>query len=134
MPDDLPNAPKEQPAQPALQDVVTIIHRELEIKAKSLENDRLHMELMSRTANTSIQANADFLRDQTVHRSKNLRNALWFGVAVLVFAGFCVMHDAKDIVLELARVVASALLGGIGGYGLKAAQGQAKPKDAQGSN
>ncbi|AIW77912.1 hypothetical protein AAIP97_003155 [Klebsiella pneumoniae] len=101
---------------------IEVRRAEVETKSKEIEaNERIG--LRSIEAQEKVQVSLG--RRETTNILIRVGGFLLAFLFVLIFIGFAIKNDAKDIVIELMKYVVPLIIGGLGGFYI----GKAKGKD-----
>lgn len=101
---------------------IEVRRAEVETKSKEIEaNERIR--LKSIEAQEKVQVSLG--RRETTNILIRVGGFLLAFLFVLIFIGFAIKNDAKDIVIELMKYVVPLIIGGLGGFYI----GKAKGKD-----
>lgn len=101
---------------------IEVRRAEVETKSKEIEaNERIG--LRSIEAQEKVQISLG--RRETTNILIRVGGFLLAFLFVLIFIGFAIKNDAKDIVIELMKYVVPLIIGGLGGFYI----GKAKGKD-----
>lgn len=101
---------------------IEVRRAEVETKSKEIEaNERIGLRFIE--AQEKVQVSLG--RRETTNILIRVGGFLLAFLFVLIFIGFAIKNDAKDIVIELMKYVVPLIIGGLGGFYI----GKAKGKD-----
>ncbi|EMH78145.1 hypothetical protein EHI8A_184020 [Entamoeba histolytica HM-1:IMSS-B] len=113
---------KQQPKEllRALTKLVEASTLEHEIKQEELAVRRQEIESNEKIAMASISAQRDFHSERFSKYNSHLVHRYWFvgvmTIVICIFAGMAIYLGAKDLVMDLSKLIASMSLGAFGGY------------------
>lgn len=94
---------------------------EQDVKIKEIEsNERLA--LRSIEAQEKVQTALG--KNETTNIMIRVGGFLFAFIAILIFIGFAIKNDAKDIVIELMKYIVPLIIGGVGGFYLGKSKGK----------
>ncbi|WP_323810954.1 hypothetical protein [Klebsiella pneumoniae] len=100
---------------------IEVRRAEVETKSKEIEaNERIG--LRSIEAQEKVQVSLG--RRETTNILIRVGGFLLAFLFVLIFIGFAIKNDAKDIVIELMKYVVPLIIGGLGGFYIGKAKGK----------
>lgn len=116
----------------ALKQMVEVTQQEHDLKRGDQEVEREKIASNERLGLAAIEAQREFHKEHFGRYNDHLIHRYWFIGAIvlmiLVFSGFAIWADAKDLVMDMAKLIIGVSIGAFGGFFYGKSQGKQEPK------
>jgi hypothetical protein len=129
-----PKVPRELPPR-VIEDMVRQQAQQLELRNRELSLKEKDLDRQAGYAEKVLAAQADDLKDQRRHESKQTRTkiigAVIVFVLILAFLAICILKGHETIALEIVKAVVYLAAGGSGGYAYGRTRKRTKSEDEE---
>jgi len=132
-----PELPKSQPYDPnqldLFRDFIAVQKEEIDLRRDQLQQRAEELKLHHELSLQALHTQSNDRKDDRKYRQTKWIGGLIFSLLVigflLAFACFAIVYEAKELVLEMTKILLGFAAGGLGGYAIGYQRAKSKSAD-----